>query len=70
MHPALLVVAKDSVNRVQAVQAIFLDKNTAQKADVEVKKQTWGRPSQGSVALQSLGKAQYYYRCHLFGRRS
>ena len=57
VHPALLVVAKDSANQVQAVQAIFLDKDTAQKADVEVKKQTWGRPSQGSVALQSLGKA-------------
>lgn len=58
MHPALLVVAKDSANQVQAVQAIFLDKESAQKADVEVKKQTWGRPSQGSVALQPLGKAQ------------
>ncbi len=57
VHPALLVVAKDSANQVQAVQAIFLDKDTAQKADVEVKKQTWGRPSQGSVALQALGKA-------------
>lgn len=57
VHPALLVVAKDSVNQVQAVQAIFLDKDTAQKADVEVKKQTWGRPSQGSVALQALGQA-------------
>ena len=57
VHPALLVVAKDSAHQVQAVQAIFLDKDTAQKADVEVKKQTWGRPSQGSVALQSLGKA-------------
>ena len=51
MHPALLVVAKDSEEKVQAVQAIFLDKETAKKADVSVKKQTWGRPSQGSVAL-------------------
>jgi conjugative transfer relaxase protein TraI len=50
-HPALLVVAKDNANKVQAVQAIFLDKYTAQKADVSVKKQTWGRPSQGSVSL-------------------
>lgn len=48
VHPALVVAAKDSVNRVQVVQAIFLDKDTAQKADVEVKKQTWGRPSQFS----------------------
>ena len=51
MHPALLVVAKDSEEKVQAVQAIFLDKETAKKADVSLKKQTWGRPSQGSVAL-------------------
>jgi hypothetical protein len=57
VHPALLVVAKDSANQVQAVQAIFLDKDTAQKAEVEVKKQTWGRPSQGSVTLQASGKA-------------
>ena len=44
-YPALLVVAKDSADKVQAVQAIFLDRETAQKADVPVKKQTWGRPS-------------------------
>ncbi len=56
VNPALLVVAKDGTNQVQAVQAIFLDKDTAQKAEVEVKKQTWGRPSQGSVALQPWGK--------------
>ncbi len=54
MHPALLVVAKDSAHQVQAVQAIFLDKETAQKADVPVKKQTWGQPSKGSVALESV----------------
>jgi len=29
MHPALLVVAKDSADQVQAEQAIFLDKETA-----------------------------------------
>lgn len=52
-HPALLVVAKNSNHQVQAVQAIFLDKDTAQKADVLVKKQTWGRPSQGSVSLMT-----------------
>jgi conjugative transfer relaxase protein TraI len=51
VYPALLVVAKDSADRVQAVQAIFLDPETAQKADVPVKKQTWGRPSQGCVTL-------------------
>ncbi len=50
-YPALLVVAKDSVDKVQAVQAIFLDAETARKADVPIKKQTWGRSSLGSVTL-------------------
>lgn len=53
-YPALLIVAKDSTHKVQAVQAIFLNPETAAKADVLVKKQTWGLPSQGLVAL---GKA-------------
>ena len=51
VYPALLVVAKDSSDKVHAVQAIFLDPESAQKADVPVKKQTWGRPSQGCVTL-------------------
>ncbi len=51
VYPALLVVAKDSADKVQAVQAIFLDPETAKKANVPVKKQTWGRPSQGCVNL-------------------
>lgn len=51
VYPALLVVAENRAGRVQAVQAIFLDPDTAQKADVPVKKQTWGRPSQGHVIL-------------------
>ena len=42
MHPALLVVAKDSADQVQAVQAIFLDKETAQKADVPSQKTNLG----------------------------
>lgn len=51
VYPALLVVAKDSADKIQAVQAIFLDPETARKADVPVKKQTWGRSSQGCVTL-------------------
>lgn len=47
-------MAKDSADKVQAVQAIFLDPETAHKADVAVKKQTWGRPSQGCVVLVNL----------------
>ena len=50
-YAALLVVAKDSADKIQAVQAIFLDGETARKADVPVKKQTWGRPSLGAVTF-------------------
>jgi hypothetical protein len=53
IYPALLVVGKDDNNQVQAVQAIFLDEKTANKANVIVKKQTWG--SSAKVAVQ-LGK--------------
>ena len=42
VYPALLVVAKDSADKIQAVQAIFLDPETARKADVPVKKQILG----------------------------
>ncbi len=41
-NPALLVIARGIDNNVQAVQAIYLNKDTAQKADIEVKKQTFG----------------------------
>lgn len=51
IHPALLVIAKDDHNKTHAIQAIFLDAQTAQKANVAVKKQTWGIPSQGAVQL-------------------
>jgi hypothetical protein len=37
--------------KVQAVQAIFLDPHSAQKANVSVKKQTWGVPSKASVQI-------------------
>ena len=44
-------MAKNGADQVQVVQAIFLDRETAQKADVPVKKQTWGQPSQASAGL-------------------
>lgn len=47
--PALLVVAKDEKGSIQAVQAIFLDEKTANKAAVKVQKQTWGLPSSGAT---------------------
>lgn len=54
IYPALLVVAKDAGDKVKAVQAIFLADKTAQKANLAVKKQTWGIPSQCAAML---GKA-------------
>ena len=37
IRPALLVIAKDSEDKTQAVQAIFLDEKTANKAEVKIK---------------------------------
>ena len=55
-YPALLVISKNNQDEIQAVQAIYLDKNTANKADVEVKKQSFGVIKGSSVTLQT-GKA-------------
>ncbi len=55
-HPALLVIAKDAQGQTQAVQAIFLDKKTANKAEVEVVKQTWGPSSLYSVDINPNAK--------------
>lgn len=41
-NPALLIIARDKDNKVQAVQAIYLDPENAQKAEVDIKKQTFG----------------------------
>lgn len=41
-NPALLIVARDKSENIQAVQAIYLDKQTGNKADVEIKKQSFG----------------------------
>lgn len=41
-NPALLVVARDKDDKVQSVQAIYINSITGQKADVEVQKQTFG----------------------------
>jgi hypothetical protein len=54
--PALLVIAKDEKNKIQAVQAIFLDEKTAMKAAVKIQKQTWGMLSSG--ACVHLGDTQ------------
>lgn len=54
INPALLVVAKDEKGKTKAVQAVFLNEETGQKADVKVKKQTWGLPSSGASAELSF----------------
>ncbi len=41
-NPAILFIARDKDDKVQSVQAVYLDKNSGKKADVEVQKQTFG----------------------------
>lgn len=48
--PALLAIARDQNGKVQAVEAIYLDPNTANKADVSLPKQTIG-PKKGAVVM-------------------
>lgn len=56
--PALLVLARNETGEVQSVQATFLNPETAQKADVPVKKQTFGsvKGAQVEVSGKSLLK--------------
>src|SRR5262249_29824706 len=51
IHPALLAIARNRDNQVQAVQAIYLNEITANKAEVKVVKQTWGVLAGSSVDL-------------------
>lgn len=51
IHPALLAIARNKDNQVQAVQAIYLNEATANKSEVEVVKQTWGVLADSSVDL-------------------
>lgn len=41
-RPALLCIARDKENIIQSVQAIYLDNNTLNKADINIKKKTFG----------------------------
>jgi len=47
----LFAVAKDAKGEIQAGQATYLDKVTAQKAKVNLVKQTFGLPSRGAAVL-------------------
>lgn len=51
-NPALIAIARDKDNNIQSVQAIFLNNDTGEKADVECKKQTFGS-IKGAVFLAS-----------------
>jgi hypothetical protein len=53
-HPALLAIAKDKEGITRAVQAIFLDTKTANKAQIEIKKRTYGVLKGVSVNLYSF----------------
>jgi len=52
-NPAgLVVAARDSKGEIQAVQVTYLDPRTAQKADIDVKKRSFGVLKGSSVTLQ------------------
>lgn len=55
-NPALLVIARDKEDKIQSVQAIYLDKETGKKADVDIQKQTFG-PVKGAVFSANLDGA-------------
>jgi hypothetical protein len=61
VRPALLAVARNQKNEVQAVQAVFLDNNSGNKTEgLKVAKQTWGVPKGASVKL-SYGHARHAF---------
>ena len=51
LHPALLAIARNKEGHIQAVQAIYLDKDTGYKAKVSVVKQTWGSLAGAAVDM-------------------
>ena len=50
--PAMLAIGRDKEGKIQCVQATYLDSETANKADLDVKKRTYASPSGASVSLQ------------------
>jgi hypothetical protein len=55
-YPALVVIAKNQQEQTQAVQVIFLDKDTANKAPLKSPKLTYGLLSEGNIGvLMSAG---------------
>ena len=55
--PALICVAKDQTQQTQAVQVIYLDPKTANKAHLDIPKRTYGRVSLGSAVTINPGQS-------------
>lgn len=54
-YPAMLVIARDKMGKIQAVQATYLDPNTATKVDksnVKIQKQTFGVMKGATVTIK------------------
>ncbi|MEO8402830.1 MAG: toprim domain-containing protein, partial [Gammaproteobacteria bacterium] len=54
-YPAMLVIARDRLGKVKAVQATYLDPNTAtkiDKSDIKIQKQTFGVMSGAAVTIK------------------
>lgn len=50
-RPALLCIARDKENAVQSVQAIYIDKNTCDKAKINIQKKTFGANGGAGVVV-------------------
>ena len=50
--PAMLSIGRDREGRIQCVQATYLDPQTANKAELAIKKRTYSSPSGALVSLQ------------------
>lgn len=59
--PALLAIAKNQNGNIHAVQAIYLDPETANKADILVKKRTYGRMRFGASVSSGINNTPSVY---------
>lgn len=50
-HPALLCIARDSDQKIQSVQAIYLDKETANKVEIKTQKRSYGNIKRAGLIL-------------------
>ncbi len=57
--PALVVIARDAKEEVQAVQCIYLDPKTHNKLDIEVQKRSFGPQKGVSVLVQAAKFVPY-----------